>query len=168
MGCHALLQGIFLTQGSNLHLLQFMYSQAGSLPLEPSGKPQWVLQIPANSIIHLQEKCKWFRRTVKATSTPRPCCRPYTHAREGTPAPFPDRRDAQGCSLAQARSQTQHTAPCTIPWVLSLEDKAPASSPHVFARVVPVPGVLPLPLHLATFLLLLHPAQVPAFSGNLP
>ena len=49
-----------------------------------------------------------------------------------------------------------------------LEDKAPASSPRHFARVVPVPGVAPLPLHLATPLLLLHPAQVPAFSGNLP
>ena len=29
MGCHALLQGIFLTQGSNLHLLGLLYWQVG-------------------------------------------------------------------------------------------------------------------------------------------
>ena len=37
MDCHFLLQGIFLTQGSNLHLLYLLHWQAGSLPLEPSG-----------------------------------------------------------------------------------------------------------------------------------
>ena len=41
MGCHALLQGIFPTQGSNLHLLCFLHWQLGSLPAEPSGKP-WI------------------------------------------------------------------------------------------------------------------------------
>ena len=35
VGCHALLQGIFLTQGSNPHLLCLLYWQAGSLPLDP-------------------------------------------------------------------------------------------------------------------------------------
>ena len=38
VGCHAQLQGIFLTQGSNLHLLCFLHWQAGSLPLAPPGK----------------------------------------------------------------------------------------------------------------------------------
>ena len=33
MGCHVLLQGIFLTQGPNLHLLHLLYWQADSLPL---------------------------------------------------------------------------------------------------------------------------------------
>ena len=33
VGCHFLLQGIFLTQGSNLHLLDFQHWQADSLPL---------------------------------------------------------------------------------------------------------------------------------------
>ena len=32
VGCHALLQGIFLTQGSNPHLLCLLHWQAGSLP----------------------------------------------------------------------------------------------------------------------------------------
>ena len=32
-GCHFLLQGIFLTQGSNLCLLHLLYSQADSVPL---------------------------------------------------------------------------------------------------------------------------------------
>ena len=37
MGCHALLQGIFLTQGSNLPLLHFLHRQVGSLPLSHLG-----------------------------------------------------------------------------------------------------------------------------------
>ena len=36
MDCHALLQGIFLTQGSNPRLLYLLYWQAGSLPLAPT------------------------------------------------------------------------------------------------------------------------------------
>ena len=36
VGCHALLQGISPTQGSNLHLL---HGRVGSLPLAPPGKP---------------------------------------------------------------------------------------------------------------------------------
>ena len=39
VGCHALLQGIFPTQGSNLHLLRLLHWQAGSLPLASPGKP---------------------------------------------------------------------------------------------------------------------------------
>ena len=31
VGCHALLQGIFQTQGSNLHLLYLLHWQVGSL-----------------------------------------------------------------------------------------------------------------------------------------
>ena len=39
VGCHALLQGIFLTQGLNPGLLHLLHWQAGSLPLAQSGKP---------------------------------------------------------------------------------------------------------------------------------
>ena len=39
MGCHALLQGIFLTQGSNLCLLHLLHWEAGPLRLAPPGKP---------------------------------------------------------------------------------------------------------------------------------
>ena len=39
MGCHALLQGIFPTQGRNCYLLCLLRWQAGSLPLAPPGKP---------------------------------------------------------------------------------------------------------------------------------
>ena len=38
-GCHFLLQGIFLTQASNPHLLCLLCWQADSLSTEPSGKP---------------------------------------------------------------------------------------------------------------------------------
>ena len=39
MGCYFLLQGIFLTQGSNLNLLHLLPQQAGSLPLVQPGNP---------------------------------------------------------------------------------------------------------------------------------
>ena len=38
-GCHAFLQGIFPTQGSNLCLLRLLHCQVGSLPLVPPEKP---------------------------------------------------------------------------------------------------------------------------------
>ena len=39
VGCYALLQGIFTTQGSNLHLLCLLDWQVGSLQLAPPQKP---------------------------------------------------------------------------------------------------------------------------------
>jgi len=39
VGCHFLLQGIFPTQGLNLHVLHLLSGQAGSLLLAPLGKP---------------------------------------------------------------------------------------------------------------------------------
>ena len=39
VGCHALLRGIFPTQGSNLRLLRLLHRQASSLSLVPPGKP---------------------------------------------------------------------------------------------------------------------------------
>ena len=39
VGCHALLQGIFPTQGSNPCLLHLLHWQAGALPLTPPGQP---------------------------------------------------------------------------------------------------------------------------------
>ena len=38
LGCHALLQGLFLTQGSNSHPFCLRHWQAGSLPPAPPGK----------------------------------------------------------------------------------------------------------------------------------
>ena len=38
VGCHALLQGIFPTQGLSLCLLRLLHWQGGSLPLAPPGK----------------------------------------------------------------------------------------------------------------------------------
>ena len=43
--CHALLQGISLTQGSNSHLVHLLYWQEGSLPLVPPEKPTWKTQL---------------------------------------------------------------------------------------------------------------------------
>ena len=40
IGCHALLQGVFLTQGLNPHLLRLLRRQADSLPSELLEKPK--------------------------------------------------------------------------------------------------------------------------------
>ena len=45
VGCDSLLQGIFLTQGSNLVLLCLLHWQLSSLPTEPPGKPRFRLFI---------------------------------------------------------------------------------------------------------------------------
>ena len=42
VGCHVLLQGIFLTQGSNPRLINLLHWKAGSLPLAPPGKPVYM------------------------------------------------------------------------------------------------------------------------------
>ena len=39
VGCHALLQGTFLTQGSNSCLSCFLHWKTGSSPLAPTGEP---------------------------------------------------------------------------------------------------------------------------------
>ena len=39
VGCHALLQGTFLTQGSNPHFLDLLHWQVDYLPLAPPRKP---------------------------------------------------------------------------------------------------------------------------------
>ena len=48
VGCRALLQGIFPTQGSNPHLLCLLHRQAGSLPSVPPGKPHMYAMLPYN------------------------------------------------------------------------------------------------------------------------
>ena len=51
MGCHALLQGIFLTQGSNQRVLCLLHWQADSLPLAPPGKPVCSLGSPVMTFL---------------------------------------------------------------------------------------------------------------------
>ena len=48
VGCHSLLQGIFLTQGLNPHLLHLLPWQAGSLSLAPPGKCLDIIHRPEN------------------------------------------------------------------------------------------------------------------------
>ena len=49
-GLHTLLQGIFLTQGSNPCLLHLLHWQAGSLPLVPPRKPQFQVSVQFSSV----------------------------------------------------------------------------------------------------------------------
>ena len=53
VSCHALLQGIFPTQGSNPGLLHLLHSQAGSLPLAPPEKPPQSHTCPLNSFLFI-------------------------------------------------------------------------------------------------------------------
>ena len=46
VGCHALLQEIFLTQGLNPHLLHLLHWQVDSLPLVPPGQPKQEIEGP--------------------------------------------------------------------------------------------------------------------------
>ena len=43
VSCHALLQGIFLTEWLNLHLFLLLCRQVGSSPLAPPGKPRCLM-----------------------------------------------------------------------------------------------------------------------------
>ena len=45
VGCHFLLQGIFLTQGLNLWLLHLLHWQADSLPLHHVGRSPWIITV---------------------------------------------------------------------------------------------------------------------------
>ena len=62
-GCHAVLQEIFLTQGSSQHLLCLLHRQAGSLLLAPPGKPKEYMYslvyylIPCSQNILKESKC---------------------------------------------------------------------------------------------------------------
>ena len=54
-GCHAILQGIFPTQGSNPSLLHLLYCWVGYLPLVPPGKPHLKVsncQQPSHGLTH--------------------------------------------------------------------------------------------------------------------
>ena len=50
MGCHFLLQGIVLTQGSNLCLLQFLHWQSDSLPLLHPHKKERSENVPGGTV----------------------------------------------------------------------------------------------------------------------
>ena len=55
VGCRALLQGLFLTQGSNLRVLCLLHLQAGCLPLAPPGRPQ----VSCTQYFFIEKICKF-------------------------------------------------------------------------------------------------------------
>ena len=58
IGVGFLLQGIFLTQGWNPHLLRLLRWQEGSLPLLPPGKPKLPLNF-TNSLKMGRQRMRW-------------------------------------------------------------------------------------------------------------
>ena len=65
-GCHFLLQGIFLTLGSNLHLLYLLHWQAGPSPVVPPGKPSETTEMSTKA-----GSCSGHSWLQKQTHTPR-------------------------------------------------------------------------------------------------
>src|SRR5574340_839742 len=59
VGCHALLQGIFPTQGSNLCLLHLQHWEAGSLPVAPPGKSTKLDDVTLNHPKSHSQVCVW-------------------------------------------------------------------------------------------------------------
>ena len=53
VGCHALLQGIFATQGLKLSLLCLLNWPVGSLPLAPPGKPLYSHYLLQMRLLHV-------------------------------------------------------------------------------------------------------------------
>ena len=83
VGCHALLQGIFPTQGSNLRLLCLLHWQADSLPLAPPGKPRPSLRVCLSIMVLIQSARATFYPTLP--KGPHPKCLLY----ESLSMPFP-------------------------------------------------------------------------------
>ena len=83
-GCHFLLQGIFLTQGSNPCLLHLLHWQVDSSPLAPPAKPQFYIYQILNSINNLKTSC-WklkFRSREQRESL---CCKKTCNNNRETP-----------------------------------------------------------------------------------
>ena len=65
--CHFLLQGIFLTQRSNPHLLCLLYWQVGSLPLAPPEKRHLSMRRPTSKKRKKEpiNVCKYYLASVR-------------------------------------------------------------------------------------------------------
>ena len=53
VGCHFLLQGICLTQGSSPHLLRLLHWQAGSFPLAPHWTGRFLRSLATQKLFHV-------------------------------------------------------------------------------------------------------------------
>ena len=136
VGCHFLLQGIFLSQGSNLHLLN---CQAGSSPLVPPGKP-YSDGMGQRSKTGMFSNLPWFHLILllllllSCFSRVRLC---VTHRRQPTRLPrpweYPGKNTGVGCHFLlqymKVKSESEVTQPCP-----TLQDpmdcSAPGSSIH--------------------------------------
>ena len=69
VGCHAILQGIFPIQGSNLCLLCLLHWQADSLPLAPPGKPRPSLSVCLSIMVLIQSARATFHTGTQSNLT---------------------------------------------------------------------------------------------------
>ena len=75
VGCHFLLQGIFLTEGSNPGVFRLWHWQADSLPTEPPGKPFLSVHL-ANSFLSAESAVPSSRKPALTPSLGAPPCAP--------------------------------------------------------------------------------------------
>ena len=141
VGCHALLQEIFLIRGSNLCLLYPLHWQAASLPLVPPGKPTRDFYQPLNEEIwgyrqafnhSHQLKCRCLRgRTLFSVSLCTPSTSPIITSTWAQS--WPQKHTCQ--------SKKHHTRTVTQPW--SVATKARDSPFLNLLFPTQGPGLLP-------------------------
>ena len=165
MGCHALIQGNFPTQGSNSRLLSFLHWQKGSLALVPPGKTNqlYVYIYP-------------FPLGPPATRPPTPI--PTTHSPTSLPPthPYPTHpsRSLQNsklsslCYIHQLPTQfsvvqsLSHVRLFVAPWAIACQASLSITNSQSLLKLVSIESVMPSNHHILCCPLLLLPSIFPS------
>ena len=126
VGCHAFLQGIFLTQGSHRRLLCLLHWQVGSIPLAPPGKPRvkytfifccnlfgttfYKTPLPVRLL---------FRNSPALLPPPASCCcsSSFNTSFRASPCPLPHPGRDGSSSWAVIRPASWHFHPVCLGWL---------------------------------------------------
>ena len=100
VGCHALLQGIFTTRGSNPCLLHLLHWKASSLPLVPSGSHSSSFKNLHTTKVSLSENCPPELHSISQEKTSTAIVWVLCPGAPGK-EPFAVSRDAWGIKAAQ-------------------------------------------------------------------
>ena len=125
-GCHALLQGVFLTQGSNPHVLHLLHLQGGSLPLAPPGE-SGSGQANCENVTFEQRLKEDLRELVHVN---------MKKSESAISQSCPTLRNPKGCSLPG----------CSVHGILQSRILEQVAIP--FSRGLPDPGIKPRSLEL--------------------
>ena len=114
MGCHALLQGIFLTQGSNPCLFCLLNWQVDCLPLAPHGTPVDTYMC----VTILLDRCE---HVIHACVHEHPCTSTVNPLLLAPPAP---------ASVSDPCLSICPVCPCAYMWLLRVQARCVNSAPH--------------------------------------